>query len=244
MAGFQVQVRSNSADVIAELLAIGKDKAPLATAKALTFTAERVRDAVQAQIDKVFDRPTPYTRRALYLRTAKPERLSAMVKIKDEASKGNAAVKYLFAQVYGGRRAHKRFEQALIHFGLMASNMYAVPGDRAALDGYGNIRASLIVQILSALGAGERTLGYMANRTARSAKKGRKKDYFVGRPGNGNGPLGIWQRVSGGARPIIIFVKAPTYRQRLDFYGIAERVAITQFPIIHAQQMKKAGITT
>lgn len=245
MAGFQVKVRGNAADVIAEMLAISKDKAPLATAKALTFTAERVRDALQGEIEKVFDRPTPYTRRSLYLRTASPQRLSAMVKIKDAwGSSGTPAVKYLFAQVMGGRRTHKRFEQALIHYGLMPANMYAVPGDRAAVDGYGNIRASLIVQILSALGAAERFLGYMANRTKRSAKRGKKKDYFVGRPGNGQGPLGIWQRVAGGARPIIIFVKAPSYRQRLDFYGIAERVATQQFPIIHAEQLRKAGITS
>ena len=87
-----------------------------------------------------------------------------------------------------------------------------------------------IVQILSALGAAERVSGFMANRTKRSQRRNRNApDYFVGRPGNGTGPRGIWQRVGSGARPILIFVKRPTYRRRFDFYGVANRVAQAEF---------------
>jgi hypothetical protein len=78
----------------------------------------------------------------------------------------------------------------------------------------------------------------MANRTKTSAKrKGRRLvEYFVGRPGGGRLPLGVWQRAASALagtkriRPVAIFVEAPVYKVRFKFYEVAERVAHERFP--------------
>jgi hypothetical protein len=226
----RLEMRDNIAQIVQEMRGLCRTKVPTAAAKALTFTAERVQEAEKQEITRVFDKPTRWTLNAVYKRGATPSRLFARVWVKDEASSGIAASKYLPVHIEGGNRPHKRFEKALIHYGLMPADMYAVPGRRARMDGYGNISRGQIVQILSALGAAERVSGFMANRTARSKRRNRNApDYFAGRPGNGSGPLGIWQRVGSGARPILIFVKRPTYRRRFDFYGVANRVAAAEF---------------
>ncbi|WHT78554.1 hypothetical protein [Pseudomonas rhodesiae] len=226
----RLEMRDNIDQIVKEMRGISRSKVPMAAAKALTFTAERVQAAEKAELARVFDRPTRWTLNSIFKRSATVTRLYARVWVKDEASSGVPASKYLPVHMEGGNRPHKRFEKALIHYGLMPADMYAVPGRRARMDGNGNISRGQIVQILSALGAAERVSGFMANRTKRSQRRNRNApDYFVGRPGNGTGPRGIWQRVGSGARPILIFVKRPTYRRRFDFYGVANRVALAEF---------------
>ena len=213
----------------------------LATAQALTFTGERVKKGEIAEMKRVFDRPTSYTLNSLFLKSATPQKLSARVWVKDSGSTGRGGVapeKYLLPEVEGGQRRHKGYEKALISFGLMPSDMYAVPGQRARIDRFGNISRGQIMQILSALRAAERTAGYSANRTEASKRRnrGKQQDYFVGRPSNGRGPLGVWQRVGQGARPILIFVKAPTYRVRFRFHHVADEIVKREFePLLKAR---------
>jgi hypothetical protein len=109
------------------------------------------------------------------------------------------------------------------------------------------------VQILSYFKAfGEQ--GYSANVTDKRkaalakgrAKKGeRGYTYFVGRPGGGRLPLGVWQRISFGSlgsaiKPVILFVTQPRYRQHLDVPGIAQRVIADRF----ADELSKAVAQT
>lgn len=226
----RLEYKDNIDQVMRQTRRLARSKVPIAAAKALTFTAERVQDAEVRELERVFRKPTRWTLRSIYKRSATPARLFSSVWIKDEGYKGTPASKYLQVHIDGGNRAHKRFEKALIHYGIMPADMYAVPGQRARKDSYGNMSRGQIVQILSALGAAERFSGYMANRTRNSAKRRKNQpDYFVGRPGNGAGPLGVWQRVGTGARPILIFVKRPTYKRRFDFYGVAKRTADKHF---------------
>lgn len=227
---FKIDVRSNIRDVLKGMESIRRDQVPFATALALTRTAQDVKAAEVDEMRKVFDRPTPYALNSLFIKPATKSNLSAAVWVKDDVSKGTPAEKFILPEVEGGERRHKHFELALIRAGLMPSDMYAVPGDRIELDRYGNISGPLIEQILSALGAADTVSGHMSNRTMRSRKRrGPRPEYFVGRPGNGKGPLGIWQRVGRGARPIIIFVKHPAYRPRFNFWAIAERVTEARF---------------
>lgn len=238
----RLSVTDNIDKVIRECRDIARVHVPKATADALTKTLAAVRRAENEEVKRVFDRPAPFTERGTLYKPAKVGDLTAKLWLKErfDVGKGNAPADYLQAQIEGGPRKHKRFELALIAQGIMPKDMYAVPGDRVRLDRFGNIPAGTIVQILSALGAAERTAGYLANRTARSARRKKRPEWFVGRPGNGKGPLGIWQRVGGGARPIIIFVKQPTYRRRYDFHGIANRVAAEQFEPLFNQTLADA----
>jgi hypothetical protein len=129
----------------------------------------------------------------------------------------------------------KRFEKRLQFMGLLPPGMFVVPGAAAQLDQYGNIKASLIEQILSALGAAEITAGYQANRTALSRKrKGAKlAEFFVGRPGGA--PLGVYRRYAfahgSAVKPVLIFVRQPVYPARYHFQEIAAQVVREEFPL-------------
>lgn len=235
----QINVRSNTDEIVRQMRAWGSRELPFATARALTWTAKDVQVAEVAEMERVFDRPTRYTLRSVYIVPATKTKLSARAWIKGadaQSGGGLPAEKYLAPEIKGGPRSHKAFEKRLIRAGLMPSSMFAVPGERVPLDAYGNVRGSLVEKILSVLGAAEQFAGYTANQSVASRAKarrgGRLKDYFVGRPGNGKGPLGVWERIKGGGtRPILIFVKAPNYKPRLDFHGVADRTANARFPI-------------
>lgn len=235
---FTISVKSNIEAALKKFQA-QKAQIALATAKALTFTAERVRDAERTEIRRVFDRPSPFTLNSLYLRGATPRRLEARVWFKDLRNRQH----YLVPQVHGGERELKRFERHLRSSGILRSDQFVVPGSRAALDAYGNINRGQLVQALSALRALPEA-GYLANRSARSAARRRKSkrgltQYFAGSPHPGM-PEGIWQRAGlTGIRPIFIFVSNVQYRRRFDFYGIAKRVAEQHFDQLLDRELQR-----
>lgn len=199
-----------------------------AMARAMTKTAQDVKEAIRYEMINVFDWPTKYTVNSLRIKSATKDDLVAIVWIKDEP--GNDARSYLLPQMEGGSRVHKPFEARLIRQGLLPSNLYAVPGKGAKLDRHGNIPGGELERILSALGAAEQFAGYQANRTARSAKRlgKNRREFFVSRPGQGrtNGlPLGVWERTPQGIKPVLLFVRKPTYRVRLRFNEVGNREA-------------------
>lgn len=215
---------------------------------ALTKTAQHAQKAVIAEMPRVFDRPTPYALRGTRVKPAnyKTGRLEASVEFKTDVSKGTPAEKYLQAEVFGGSRRLKRFEIALQRIGVLPSGMFIVPGQAMRLDAFGGIPARAIVQVLSYLQAfGEQ--GYSANMTsgkrAKLAKGTRRKygyELVVIRPGRkpqrGGKQLapGIWQRTYTGfgssLQPLMMFVRAPTYRVRLPLQEIGNRAMASYFP--------------
>lgn len=249
---FKAQVTSNVDDELKRFVGFER-QLPFATALALTRTAQDVKRAEEAAIRTAFDRPTPYTMRSVFMRPATKQRLEAVVWLKDErATEGTPATAYLGPQVYGGERGLKRFERSLVKVGHMKYGDRAVPAAAARLDSYGNMSRGQIVQILSQLKANT-LAGYDANATnsRRSRAKRVVEQYFVsGGPGSrrttfgsqrfGRGtarqhlPAGVWVRrqTSWGTavKPVLLFVSAAQYRQRLDFFGVAKRVVDATFP--------------
>lgn len=73
-----------------------------ATAKALTKTVADIKEDQPKVMERQLDRPTPFTKRGLYVRRATKLRLVATVGIKD------IQAKYLGLQISGGVRAPKR----------------------------------------------------------------------------------------------------------------------------------------
>lgn len=230
---FSINVTSNVQEVIRKLSDLQKEQVPFALAHALTMTAQRVKDAQVREMRDVFDRPTPYTLDSLFTRPATKTNLTAFVWLKSDTSKGTPADKYLMPQIKGGERRLKRFEKALQRVGALPPDYVAVPGEAAKLDSYGNMSRGQIVQILSYFQAFPEA-GYRANITAarkvRLARGSRAKQgiaYFVGRPGGGKAPLGVWQRTQFAAgsaiKPVLIFVPAARYEKLFDFYYVAQQ---------------------
>lgn len=235
----EISVQPDISALVRLLDDVQKRQVPFAMAHALTMTAKRVEYEEKREMRDVFDRPTPYTLNSLYTRPATKQHQVAWVYLKYDTSKGTPAEKYLMPQIKGGVRRLKRFERALRSVGAMPDDHFAVPGDGAKLDGYGNMDRGQLVQILSYFRAFPEA-GYKANITdrrkaalAKGTKTRRGFAYFVGRPGNGKWPLGIWQRTSfafGSAiRPIIIFVPTARYEQLFDFNYVAEKTIERDF---------------
>lgn len=231
----------NVRDAIAQLTATSsasQKQIQFATRVALTRTAQLAKVAEEKEMRDVFRSPTPYTLNSVFVQPATSTRLSATVKLKDDATKATPASKFLAAQVSGGQRAQKRFERALQSVGAMPTGYRAVPGKAAQLDSYGNMSRGQIVQILAFFRAFPE-MGYKANMTdkgrarlARGTKKKQGFAYFVGRPGD-RLPLGIYQRVSfarGTAiKPVLIFVRSTMYEAIFDFEYVAEQVVNAEF---------------
>lgn len=217
--------------LVAELDDMGKRQIPFALSTAVNEVLYETRQGMVKATAALFDRPTPLTQNSiLYRRTRKTDTvISFTIFIQDEFqsgnSQGNPPNRFLFPEVEGGPRNQTRFERALGYAGLLPSGMAAVPSYYAPKDAYGNFKGSYI-QILSQLQAAPDKLQNETSdsRTrANRSSKGRTTRYFVGKPGGGRLPLGIYQRLSEGVRPIFIFVKrVPSYRPRFPFYQMVQ----------------------
>ncbi|MFA5517382.1 MAG: hypothetical protein WDA20_13980 [Desulfuromonadales bacterium] len=222
---------------------LGK-QATFVLAKTLTNTGQMVKKEVTDEMRKVFDRPTPYALRSLYLSPATKTRLETKVWFNEFGGKGTPATKFMAPQVYGGIRGLKRSEKLLQRVGILPPGMVWVPGRGARLDAYGNISPGQITQILSVLSA-HREVGFKANITSRSRRTNRKpRDYFA-TSGRGDGPnplpAGVWEkRRDGGVKPILIFVRQSSYRPRLPFHQIAEATVRANFSRLFHQNMDQA----
>lgn len=225
-----LSVKSNVAQ-LAHSLQIEREDLPKRVASALTWTALEVRKGLRDEMQRVFDRPTRFTLNSLFVKGAKANDLTAVVWLKERSALGGPH--YLEPQIFGGPRPLKAFEKRLQRAGLLPPGMYAVPGEGARMDSYGNMSRGQIVQILSQLRtfteAGFDAHPTTSRRSRRNvAKAGR---FFVGRPGGGKLPLGVWQRLPSKVVPVLIFVRAPRYMQRFKFYEVAERIGRQQFPL-------------
>lgn len=202
-----------------------------AAVRALTRTANNIKEELGNEMRRAFDRPTSYTLNSLRTRPATKDDLSASVTFREFAGKGTPASVYLLPQVDGGSRQMKRFERSIRAAGLLPAGMYAVPGQGADLDKHGNMNRGQIMKILSALRASSDP---MQNRGKGQGKgKRRLEEYFVSmtRGRSAHLPPGIYRRMPSERRvvPIMMFVSKVAYRRRFDFDGIAQKTADRNF---------------
>lgn len=205
---------------------IERRQLPFATAVALTRTAKVVEAAEIAEMRRVFDRPTRFTLNSLFVRPARKNRLEAVVWVRDYASKAQPPTRWLLPEVEGGPREQKRSEKLLGARGILAAGRYLMPGSDMPLDGSGNVSRGRMQKVLSGLAAqGDRHANSTNSR--RSAKNQRR--FFV--MGRDSSALGIAERTNKSTiKWMLAFGKAPTYRDRFDFYGVADRTTRKTLP--------------
>jgi len=230
---------SASVDKSVKFLDSFRKQIPFAVSVALNKTAIKVRDKEKHEITDVFDRPTPFITNSVFVKPSNKVNLTAKVGIKDQGRV--PASKVLAAQISGGSRRNKAFENALVAAGAIPSGYYIVPGEGADIDQYGNVKGQQIRQILSYFRANKEA-GYISNSTEKTRaklKKGTKKkagiSYFVGRVGRS--PLGIWRRNHSGAfvgavkpiQPILMLMPSVRYEKNFDFLFVAETAIKREF---------------
>lgn len=238
-----------------------RSQVPFATALALTRTAEAAKVAVQQEMVRVFDRPTPFTFQAMRVIPARKTNLEAAVVFKDLGGKGLTDAKTRYGhQVFGGARATKRMETLLRRSGLLLMSEDAVPGEGAQLDAYGNMSRGQVVQILSWFQTfGEE--GFTANSTqatrerkARGTRKRGGQRFFFRRerPGRGiylatavtvpSAKRGVASQ-NWAIKPVLMFVRRSMYKPRLDVEGVVQRTAQSQFRAWFADAFREATRT-
>lgn len=192
-----------------------------ATAVALTRTAQLVKTELEKEMGSVFDRPTRWTLNSLRLFPAKKNKLEARVWMKDEADKAAPATRWLAPQIEGGDRPAKRSESLLRKRGRLPEGKFIVPARGAKLDRHGNLSRGQIQKILSGLGV---QFDSYQNSTNSRRSRGNRRRYFVMR--RGSELIGIAERTSKRRINLVLaYVRQPSYKPRLDFYGIGNRVA-------------------
>lgn len=147
-----------------------------ATVTALNWTAFDAREDLQDEMRRVFDNPTPWTINSVFVKKARPRKITATIGFKDHTVSGTPAAEYLRAQVEGGDRSVKRVEKLLRKSGVIKVNQRIVIARSARKNRNGNITKARLSRII------------------KDVRNGRKAGatYFTMR--KGNAPIGIFQR--------------------------------------------------
>ena len=136
-----------------------------AAAQAVNETAFLARTDLQTAMTSVFDRPTPWIQKSIYVQPATTSNTEALIYPHKPGANSVNPANVLLAEVFGGARKVKRFEVALQRIGVLPPGMVTVPGKAAPLDAYGNVSSGLLVRLLAyfeAFGAE----GYRSNSSA------------------------------------------------------------------------------
>lgn len=172
-----------------------------ATIEALTKTAKRLKPIMTSEVDRIFDKPVEFTRKAFGFAPATREKPYADFFVKRRQAK------YLLPNIVGGGRRQKPFERGLAtDTGVDA---YWAPGKGTRLTAAGNLEKEHIEAI-----------------ARRLKKTGKFSDVFVGQPlGRSGLPFGIWGRELNGTgiTPLLIRIEKPRYKDVFRFYDIAQR---------------------
>jgi hypothetical protein len=217
----QIKIEHNI-DVVMAKLSGQQRQVSFAAAVALTRTAAQIKAALPAELDRVFDRPTPFTKRGIYLKAARRDSLTAEVGFMTRQAS------YLRIQATGGTRQP-------------TARGIRLPGN-VELNAFGNIPRGTIARLKAAAKSGK--LGTVVARRLNVDSNRRKGaapiQLFYGQPtGKGweNAPVGIWRRVppstpggKGQLIPVVLFDKTPArYRKRFNFEALGADVMRRRF---------------
>jgi hypothetical protein len=217
---------------------------PYVKASMLTGLAGRIQDRVREAMPVAFDRPTPFTVRGVWVKSATTARPTAEVYFPESKDdRGLAKREYIRPGALGApRRNQKRTEFLLTRVGVLPPGWVTTPGNSAArhgyIDGFGNVKPRIYAQIVNVLKLkqalmGARAKGISAASQKRAQRMGVEAEFFAVPPGKnamGRGgswlPPGVYKRVgrSGDSlHQVLKFVQRATYRQRLDVEAIARK---------------------
>lgn len=231
MAGLplKVSIKDDFIRARSKLSDLAKNQIPFAASQAANRLAKIGLADVQAEMQRVFDRPKPFTIRGFYARFGTKRDPHGEILARSWASKGTPAGKYLLPETLGGERHLKRFERAL---GFRTGEAeFTIPGRGAPLDQYGNITQGQINKILAAMGQAGKT------------RKG--ETYFLAHSKRDGSLLGIWKVVSTGhIEPVLIFSKeAPHYNIRFRFGSVVMQSVNKNSPQVFDEELRKAIAT-
>ena len=225
-----IDIKADIKEAQRALDVVSKRQIPFATVLMLNELAKSTKKSTEIDIKRNLDRPTNYAQRMMGVKFANKSSLTSQVNVRGSVSGGETKV---LGHLFAGRgRSGKGFEGALVDKGIMPRGMWAMPGEGAPLDFFGNIKRSFIKQLISSLTGFkvEKKSAQFENRTRKQVKGATTSQFFVVNKSKPGGlPLGIWQHVGFGSgkalRPIIIFVsREPVYDRYFNLGNAAQQV--------------------
>lgn len=233
------KIDSNVADVRKYMRGVHADQLPYATMLAINNTAFAVKAHLVEKMKELLDRPKAFTLRSLKVAPkATKKTLEAMVSFRVwGAHKGVPAEEYLKPVVFGGSRPAKRSEKLLRQHGyfqgksgILASDEFVVPSTDRYLDNYGNLKASEVTKMLSAL---QTTID-----TAQRSKGVKKNAFFVTVR---NGKKIIFKKINKNVIvPFMTVINKPKYKKIFKFNKIVNEFVKHHFPGEFQKAMAKA----
>lgn len=199
-----VQIRGMP-EFLSRLDNVVRNQAPFAIAKAMTVTMQQAKVAEDAHIIATFDKPTPFTQRAVAVTGATKKNLTASVFVRD------VQAKYLAAEAEGGQREFKSFEK---QFAAGGQPLVALPGRGVSLNQYGNITKAKIKAIARDVNT-----------------SGKAKRFFSGKPKGSDLPAGIYTRTNNNKQitPLLVFATEAVYQKRFKFSEVGIATVTAQF---------------
>ena len=240
-----VSVKNEIESALRQLGNFERRQLPFVIAKALTATAQDAKAALRTAMPAAYDRPTPWTLNSLYVSPATKANLEARVFLKDQASGGTPAAKYLGPSIFGGQRRTKGVERLLTGMGVLPQGMAVVPASGAEIDSYGNMKRGQYTKIIKQI----KTDGLTGPSIAAKKRKSKvRATYFVAVPGVSKLHPGVWERAGsskgGGVRPVMLFIKVPAYKKQFDFFGLTEKTIRDRFSVNLSEAMAYALATS
>lgn len=238
---------------------------PFVMATAINTTAFKVKEALQAEMRSVFDRPTPWLIRQVAVAKATKQTLTAVVGtpegVKDAQgrnagfSRSSSGVfeRILVPHIEGGNRRLRAAEHRLQKAGILPTGWLAVPAPDAPLDSYGNLTGAWWMMVLSWLNAAQwSSQGATQNRAEKVSKRKNKLqraglEMFAaipGRPRTRHLTPGVYLRQRRGGfstiKALLLFVPRATYQPRLDWAGVSQRTVEAEMPKAMAAAVQRA----
>ena len=199
----------------------------------LTQIAYTVRYDEKKEMQRVFDRPTPFTLNSLVIFKATKQKPEATVALRDPAGIAFSDIlkkHYLVPQIYGGSRALKKFEKRVISSGYFKPNSFLMPGQGVKMNKYGNVNKGDIQKILSGLKAQfDPQRNQKGKGKARKRRlKNRNNEYFAVGNQTKSSRLapGVYERYRFAAgtsiKPVFMIGRKPRYKKLFRFFEVAE----------------------
>jgi len=201
---------------------------PYVAANTLTELGRATQDRMPTELQRRFDRPTPYTMRSVKVEFANKTKLRSVVGFPaSEEASGKGKNEFIRPGALGtSSRRQKRSEFMLTQKGFLPAGWVTVPGSyakRSLLDAHGNIPGSIYKQMVNILQIkrGGKAINKASQR--RAASLGVQTEFFAVAPGTNklgkNGgylPAGVYRRTRKGLQQYLLFVKRASYEKRID----------------------------
>jgi len=152
---YRAEISFDVDNMMKNITELQKVQLPFAASLALNTMSKDIREDLRDRMKSTFENTVPFTLNSLFVSMSTKDNLTSVVGLKEFATKGNPASKYLLPHIQGGPSYYTRFQKSLRTAGLLGPNEYAIPtqSDNLQLNRYGNVRPSMYTEILYSLKA-------------------------------------------------------------------------------------------